>query len=578
MVFGNLGGIYYTESYEEKNYDYGGAIPCFIGRTINPQKDWTTPATVELYREKATEELYKAKATEELANATPPVTEPTTAQLNAKIEELKADSSKAPTESEITAKADEIMTGDDTSLKPTENEITARATKLKEDEVAKHRINELQLFTNFSQVNKTTLAEDGKLEGLGSYNEEWWDNPLLSVIHDFCEEADMMTEEFVACPYFYVIDLGLADTLDQWIASIETSKIKKEIDFEVYVGFDRVKDTKMTEDTTDDVVDDATNWAVYESFILAVNYDLVVNRQYIGDFRKAFYTVPFKIDTDAKTDDGTMDNPGYNKYYGPWYYKENYKAIDKELIKLATDLTGLNNSQNVNIYDSFFTVNDETDEYTGTVSYESSNTISKSRTYIIEPLNFGYTIGRIATTPYDMEPGYYEYNMLDEADIIMRRPSEQLKLQVAGVIFNHLEETSDEEYIKINRTQAVSSNLMEHPPDALYQARHLCDELLTRLFDTCYPQLKNKETETNIDYLQTEINKVVNDAIGDGDFIPPYTINNENKGTQMTVSESDEDAYDLQLNGTIQPVNCTYTINIIAQINDAKVQVRETES
>lgn len=577
MVFSNLGGIYYTESYEERDYDDGGSIPCFIGRTINPRKDWSVNAQAELYREKAIDELYKEKALEELASATPPVENPTEAQITAKIEELKADSANAPTEAQILERVTQITGSNDANRKPTANEISTRAEKLKNDEVAKHRINQLQVFTNFSQVNKSTLDEEGKLEGLGNYETDWWDNPLLSCIHDFCEEVQMMTEEYVACPYFYVIDLGLADTLDQWIASIETSKSKREIDFEVYVGFDGVKDTKMTEATSDDVVDDETNWSVYESFILAVNYDLYVNRQFIGDFRKAFFTVPLKYDKDPKvTVNGVEeDNPGYNKYYGPWYYKENYKAIDKELIKLAGDLTGLNNNGTVDIYDSFFTKSDETDEYDGTVSYKSTNSISKSRTYIVEPLNFGHTIGRISITPYDMEPGYYEYNMLDVSDIILRKPSEQLKLQLGGVIFNHLEETSDEEYVKINRTQAVSSNLIEHPPDALFQARHLCDELLTRLFDTCYPQLKNKETETNISYLQTEINKVVNDAIGDGDFIPPYTIDNETKGTAIQVTEADDDAYDLMLTGTIQPVNCTYTINIVAQINDAKIQLTQ---
>ncbi len=485
MVFNKLGGIYYTETTEVHPVDYGGSIPCFIGRTINPQKDWTEEAKASL-----------------------------------------------------------IAGGNAT---PSSEQITAEIPNVKQAELNKHKINELQMFNNFVQVNRTTLDSNGKLEGLGDYETQKNDNPLLKVIHDFCEETKLMTEEYVACPYFYVIDLGEATNLSDWIASIETSKIKREIDFEVYVGFDRVKDTVTTNNTTTQV--DAS----YESFILAVNYDLVANRQVIGDFRKAFYTIPFKLTAE-------------HKYVDDAYYKDNYKALDTELLTLTNALVTNNDSQ--------FHINETTDLYDG-ITTGTTNTISKSRTYVCEPYHFGQTIGRISVTPYDMEPGYYQYNTLSIDNIILRKPSEQLKLQMGGVIFNHLEETSDEEYVKINRTMSVASRTVNHPSDSLFQARHLTDYLVAKLFNVVYPQIKNKETETNIDYLRTAVNKVVNDAIVDGDFIAPYTINNERKGTFMNVQESTEDAYDIELVGMIQPVNCTYSIHIVAQINDAKIKVTE---
>ena len=490
MVFNKLGGIYYNETYEVSKLDYGGSIPCFIGRTIN-------------------------------------------------LDYLDAEEQKK------------------TGAKRTKAQI-------KQEEESKRKLNQLLIFNNFTQANRNTLDTEGQMEGLGDYETEKEQNPLLKFVHDFCEETKMMTEEYVACPYFYVIDLGCADTLSQWINATEVAKTKREIDFEVYIGFDNVMDTSTETPTV----------ASYESFILAVNYDLVMNRQVVGDFRKAFYTIN-RIDPDTK------------KYQDDTYYKTNYKdkingevivkGTDSDLKDLAKDITGMNNTtggQN-NVYDTYFTKNVTTDDYTGTITALTTNTISKSRTYICEPLHFGHTVGRISITPYDMEPGYYAYNTLTTEDIILRKPNEQLQLQMAGVIFNHLEETSVEEYIKINRTQSVSSNMTTHPPDSLFQARNLCDELLTRIFDACYPQLKNKETETNIGYLQTQINKVVNDAIVDGDFIGPYTVGNERKGTLMSVQESTEDAYDIELVGMLQPVNCTYTIHIIAQINDAKIQVIE---
>lgn len=502
MVFNKLGGIYYTETYEINKVDYGGSIPCFIGRTINPNKDYTTEATNKLIEEN------NAKETP-VQNYTPSTTE-----INNKI------------------------------------------TQLKEEELAKHRINQLLVFNNFEQANRTTLDENGKMLGLGDYETEKEQNPLLNTIHDFCEETKMMTEEYVACPYFYVIDLGRAENITDWINSIETSKTKREIDFEVYVGFENVTDGNKN--------------IKLEDFILAVNYEIIGKENYgqnIGDFRKLFFTTLHIITAEDVAEDNTLQIGNYadNKYY-----IKKYATFDNNLITLSKKLTGVSNTTatETNTYDTQFNNNN--------ITKLTTNSISKSRIYLIEPLWYGKTVGRISITPYDMEPGYYSYNTLTSDQIIIRKPSERLNLQMGGVIFNQLEETSSEEYIKINRTQAVSSNLNNQPPDSLYQSRNLCDVLLERLFDTCYPQLKNKETETNISYLQTTINKVVNDAITDGDFVPPYTVGNERKGTFINVQESNEDAYDLELIGMIQPVNCTYSIHIIAQINEAKLKVTET--
>lgn len=466
MSFNKLGGIYYTETNEVTKIDYGGSIPCFIGRTVNPA-------------------YLKAQ--------------------DGEYETLKASAEEG------------------------------------------RKINQLQQFTNFEQVNKTVANG-----GLGDYETEKDNNPLLKFIHDFCEETKMMTEEYVACPYFYVVDLGVADNITTWIQSVETPKIKREIDYEVYIGWDTTVTTTVganpTTTVTSKTVKDGNKDADFVSFILAVNYDMQVNRATIGDFRKAFYTIS-KINEETK------------KYEDDTFYKDsaNYLTLDNELASLTKCLV---------------TDNDPTIDNNAIVS-GTTNSVSKSRIYICEPLHFGQTVGRLSTTPYDMEPGYYAYNTLTIDDIILRRPSEQLQLQIAGVIFNHLEETSSEEYIKISRTQAVSSRLIQHPSDSLYQARNLVDYLVTKLFDVCYPQLKNKETETNIEYLQTQVNKVINDGIADGDFIAPYSVGNERKGTFMSVQESIEDAYDIELVGMIQPVNCTYSIHIIAQINDAKIKVTE---
>ena len=96
MTFNKLGGIYYNETTEINKIDYGGSIPCFIGRTINP-------------------EYLKTQTVEADSTANPPVEAVTYSSLKTQAE-------------------------------------TGR------------KINQLQMFTNFEQVNRS--VENG---GLGDY-------------------------------------------------------------------------------------------------------------------------------------------------------------------------------------------------------------------------------------------------------------------------------------------------------------------------------------------------------------------------------------------------------------------------
>ena len=69
---------------------------------------------------------------------------------------------------------------------------------------------------------------------------------------------------------------------------------------------------------------------------------------------------------------------------------------------------------------------------------------------------------------------------------------------------------------------------------------------------------------TNITYLQTKINKIINDRVNAEEMIK-YTERTE-EGTKLVVTESKEKPYNLIVSGQIQPVKCTIAIHVEATI------------
>ena len=193
--------------------------------------------------------------------------------------------------------------------------------------------------------------------------------------------------------------------------------------------------------------------------------------------------------------------------------------------------------------------------------------IQRRRISIIEPYLFGKTVARICLTPYNIEPGFYEYRSVTPGTFIDRTPAEQLALQDAGIIFNRDEVLTSETYPKINLavTTAFASN--PRPADALLHARCNADNLLLKVFDTIYPQIKNNETATNFSYLQTQIDKLIDDEIEAENMIKYDEKTGE--GTRLLLAESDNDPYDAILSGQIQPVNCTVAIEVQAELKAA---------
>lgn len=242
----------------------------------------------------------------------------------------------------------------------------------------------------------------------------------------------------------------------------------------------------------------------------------------------------------------------------------------KEFLIIAVDSIA-HDTEELDLRYGFTTQKDATDEELKTLasdlrsSYNDDSLYRLSRLGLCEPLLFGKTMSRICCTPYNTEPGFLEYRSVTP-NTFKKRTKEQMKsLQDAGIIFNRDEQVNSTKHPKINLCVSTSFGATnDRPADALFHARFNADDLLREVFEICYTQIKANESATNIAYLQTKINKVVNDRVLNEEMVR-YDDRTE-QGTKLTVVESVEEPYNLIVTGQIQPVKCTIAIKVEATI------------
>lgn len=193
-----------------------------------------------------------------------------------------------------------------------------------------------------------------------------------------------------------------------------------------------------------------------------------------------------------------------------------------------------------------------------------TNSFSESRIGICEPLLFGKSIARICCTPYNREVGFYSYRSVSPGEFKQRSKDDMKKLQDAGIIFNSDEHINNKIYPKMNLCIATSFVDNPTPADSLFHARFNADDLLSEIFEACYSQVKDNESATNIAYLQTRINKIVNDRVTSEEMIK-YD-ERKGTGTKLVVSPSDYNPYSLIVSGQIQPIKCSVAIEVEATI------------
>ena len=224
----------------------------------------------------------------------------------------------------------------------------------------------------------------------------------------------------------------------------------------------------------------------------------------------------------------------------------------------------------LNLRYAFFTKMGATDEEIKTLAdacvgkYQGQNIQYLSRVGLCVPELFGKTMARICCTPYSIEPGYYVYRSVNP-NVFERRTAEKaLQLQSKGVIFNRDEYINGDKYPKLNLCVSLAFNSAERPADSLFHARFNADDLLREVFSACYTQIKANESSTNLAYLQSRINKIVNDRVSAEEMIK-YNVKTE-EGTILKVVQSTEDPYTLIVTGQIQPQKCTVAIKVEAEV------------
>jgi len=257
-------------------------------------------------------------------------------------------------------------------------------------------------------------------------------------------------------------------------------------------------------------------------------------------------------------------------YVGSELISSGTTASTQKAFIIAAHTSLMTECENLQLRNAYYSLADNSTD-SDLTTFLNDSTVKLSRMGLCEPLLFGKTIARICVTPYNMEPGYYSYRSVDIGTFKDRTPIEAKALQDAGVIFNRDEKTSSTFYPKINLCVVTNFSLNPRPADSLFHYRFICDELLKKVFDVCYPQIKNNETVSNFAYLQTRIDKLIDEEVSSGNIIG-YNSDN-NTGTYLKLEESNYNPYDAIIVGQIQCTNSTIALQIEAEIKTASLVI-----
>lgn len=244
-----------------------------------------------------------------------------------------------------------------------------------------------------------------------------------------------------------------------------------------------------------------------------------------------------------------------------------YSVVDlAKAVKVAIDTR----THTFDLWNAFFTKKDATDAQLIALT-DATNGVQKSRIGIIEWDNyrFGKTVARICLTPFNQEVGFVKYRSVKAGEFPERNLTQKLALQNAGIIFNHDEMYSDEMNPRMNICLATSYAATNKPADAMFHARFIADSLLKNIYEAIYPLIKANDTASNLVKIQVKIDTVIDEYIRNGDCI---SFNKDTGlGTRLVAQPSDKDPYDVEIVGSIQPVNAILAIDVKEKLNTAAV-------
>lgn len=244
-----------------------------------------------------------------------------------------------------------------------------------------------------------------------------------------------------------------------------------------------------------------------------------------------------------------------------------YSVVDlAKSVKVAIDTR----THTFELWNAFFTKKDATDAQLIALT-DATNGVQKSRIGIIEWDNyrFGKTVARICLTPFNQEVGFVKYRSVEAGEFPERNLTQKLALQNAGIIFNHDEMYSDEMNPRMNICLATSYAASNKPADAMFHARFIADSLLKDVYEAIYPLIKANDTASNLVKIQVKIDTVIDEYTRNGDCI---SFNKDTGlGTRLIAQPSDKDPYDVEIVGSIQPVNAILAIDVKEKLNTAAV-------
>lgn len=244
-----------------------------------------------------------------------------------------------------------------------------------------------------------------------------------------------------------------------------------------------------------------------------------------------------------------------------------YSVVDlAKAVRVAIDTR----THTFELWNAFFTKKDATDAQLIALT-DATNGVQKSRIGIIEWDNyrFGKTVARICLTPFNQEVGFVKYRSVEAGEFPERNLTQKLALQNAGIIFNHDEMYSDEMNPRMNICLATSYAATNKPADAMFHARFIADSLLKDIYEAIYPLIKANDTASNLVKIQVKIDTVIDEYVRNGDCI---SFNKDSGlGTRLIAQPSDKDPYDVEIVGSIQPVNAILAIDVKEKLNTAAV-------
>ena len=217
-----------------------------------------------------------------------------------------------------------------------------------------------------------------------------------------------------------------------------------------------------------------------------------------------------------------------------------------------------------------FTVEDATDADMMKITDDTSATyIQKSRVVPCVPEFYPEMVARYCLTPYDEEPGFFDFRSISADEITVRTEDMEQDLQNAGINFVRKEMEGSIPHAKIclGVSSAMAADI--RPNDVLPHFRRNVDHLINRIIIAAYPYLKRKELKSSLETFQTDIDTIVAEEIEAGAM---------QDGTEITAVESDINPYQVLVKGNAKPVNSTLYIGVEMYISEPNILAVSTNS